>query len=82
MTTEDTGVRDRLALTRTELANERTLLAYLRTALAMEIAGVGALKLFTHGLTTVVGWMLIAGGIMVLLIGAVRYRVVSRQMRG
>lgn len=38
----DTGTRDRLAVIRTDLANERTLLAYLRTGLALVVGSVTA----------------------------------------
>jgi putative membrane protein len=39
---------DHLALDRTRLANERTLLAYIRTAFMLVVAGVTALKLFVE----------------------------------
>ncbi len=77
----DTEARDRLAATRTALANERTLLAYVRTALALMIGGVGALKVFAHDLTTIIGWCLIACGVLLLLLGAARYRTVARNLR-
>jgi len=38
----DTLIRDRLARQRTELANERTLLSYIRTALGVFIVGIPA----------------------------------------
>lgn len=38
----DTLVRDRLARRRTELANERTLLSYIRTAMGFFIVGIPA----------------------------------------
>ena len=38
----DTSIRDRLARQRTELANERTLLSYIRTAMGFFIVGVPA----------------------------------------
>jgi putative membrane protein len=38
----DTLVRDRLARQRTELANERTLLSYIRTAMGFFIVGIPA----------------------------------------
>ena len=38
----DTAIRDRLARQRTELANERTLLSYIRTAMGFFIVGVQA----------------------------------------
>lgn len=41
---------DILALDRTRLANERTVLAYARSAFALLIAGVSLLKVFPHDL--------------------------------
>ena len=38
----DTPIRDRLARQRTELANERTLLSYIRTAVGFFIVGIPA----------------------------------------
>ena len=38
----DTAIRDRLARQRNELANERTLLSYIRTAMGFFIVGVPA----------------------------------------
>jgi putative membrane protein len=38
----ETAIRDRLARQRTELANERTLLSYIRTAMGFFIVGVPA----------------------------------------
>ena len=39
-------IRDILAIDRTKLANERTFLAYLRTAMALVLAGLTFLKVF------------------------------------
>ena len=38
----DTAIRDRLARYQTELANERTLLAYTRSALGFIVVGIPA----------------------------------------
>lgn len=38
----DTSIGDRLARQRTELANERTLLSYIRTAMGLFIVGIPA----------------------------------------
>jgi putative membrane protein len=71
---EDLILRDHLALDRTRLANERTLLAYIRTAFMLVIAGATALKLFVEtpgvGLTA---WLFIASGVAVALIGTWRF---------
>lgn len=71
-------LRDHLALGRTTLANERTLLGYVRTALAMAVVGASALKFFESHALLVLGWVFLAAGVATLLIGLRRYW----QMRG
>lgn len=39
-------LRDRLAIDRTASANERTFLAYIRTALALFVSGATFVKIF------------------------------------
>ncbi len=66
------------------LANERTFLAYVRTALALQIAGLGVLQFLTHGHGAVrngLGVALVATGSYVGLIGFVRFRSVERAIR-
>jgi putative membrane protein len=77
---EDSGIRDRLALARTELANERTFLAYVRTALSLLAGGAVLLHFFAANIAiTVSGWTLIVLGGLVLLFGLARFvRVRSR----
>ena len=41
----DLILRDRLALVRTKLANERTLFSYIRTSLYLLTAGIGILEI-------------------------------------
>ena len=54
---------DRLAVTRTALANERTLLAYGRTGLALMAAGVGVAEIFTaRALALQLTWSLRTAG--------------------
>lgn len=56
---------------RTTLANERTFLAYIRTALSAWIFGLAALKFFPDDLWIhFFGWVAIALGIFVLLWGS------------
>lgn len=67
-------LNDYLAIDRTILSNERTLLAYGRTALAMVIIGGSALKFFASMVLIIVGWLFLAGGVIVMFIGWRRYR--------
>ena len=60
---------------RTELANERTLLAYIRTALSAWIFGMAAVKFFPESFIMIcLGWIAMAGGIMILLWGFLHSR--------
>lgn len=68
------SLNDYLAIDRTILANERTLLSYGRTALAMVIIGGSAMKFFGSPALTVIGWMFLTGGVIVMFIGWRRYR--------
>ena len=77
---ENAALRDELALERTRLANERTFLAYVRTALAL-FAGAAALLQFFHGAyATLLAWLLIAGGGLVLIVGVYRFWRVGKRL--
>jgi len=67
-------VRDHLAADRTAQANERTFLAYVRTALAFGAGGIGLIKLFGESIPIIVtGWILITLGLVVLVFGIIRF---------
>lgn len=71
---------DILALDRTRLANERTVLAYARSAFALLIAGVSLLKVFPHDMNIVIlGSMFL--GLSPLLLGIGVYRSYRFQHR-
>ncbi|HEX5437658.1 MAG TPA: DUF202 domain-containing protein [Gemmatimonadaceae bacterium] len=76
-------MHDRLALDLTSLANERNLLAYVRTALAFLAAGAALLsnRLFGTGVFKAIGWTFIGLGIVVVLVGAFRFAHVRRAYR-
>ncbi|MCD0461773.1 DUF202 domain-containing protein [Roseiconus lacunae] len=72
-----------LALIRTQLANERTILAYLRTAIMLAGTGVSLVKLLevTPDLIRL-GWLLIALGAVVMVIGTYRYLRLRHKLNG
>ncbi|MDP9240328.1 MAG: DUF202 domain-containing protein [Actinomycetota bacterium] len=63
------------------LANERTLLAWLRTALSLEAAGFALITLAHIAGGTAVGVGLVALGSISALIGYLRYRSSDRAIR-
>lgn len=66
--------RDNLALVRTDLANERTLLAYSRTALITVGSGVSLIEVLTvPPIWIAIGWILAALGTVVGIVGAIRF---------
>ncbi len=67
------ALSDRLAVSRTALANERTLLAYVRTALALAAGGFALVELVRSPKLDVLGYAMIAGGGLLLMVGLWRY---------
>lgn len=71
------------SVARDHLANERTFLAWLRTSLTFASVGVALTQLFrvqnfkagsfTRAASTVIGSLFIAGGLLVLSMGLVRF---------
>lgn len=66
-------LRDYLALERTKLANERTLLAYIRSSLYMILGGIAFLQLKDFEGTRWVGYATLGVSVIILLIGIYRY---------
>lgn len=74
--------RQSLALIRTDLANERTLLAYGRTALMFTATGVTLIKFFPDSLTfNLAGWASAAIGLAIGAVGITRFTRMRRKLR-
>jgi putative membrane protein len=71
-------LRDELAVDRTRLANERTLLAYLRSAMALAIAGASIMHFSNEGWFWLIGLLCLPLGAFTGIIGTVRYRTMER----
>jgi len=81
MNVEELIIRDRLALDRTQLANKRTLLAYVRTAFMLMAGGATAIKALPGDRVAVVtGWILLTWGVLIVLFGAWRFRTIRRRV--
>jgi putative membrane protein len=66
------------------LANERTFLAYVRTALSLQVAGLAVLQFFTGGHAAVrigLGIALVAAGSFAGVAGWLRFRHNDRRIR-
>ena len=69
----DTALRDRLARHRTEMANERTLLSYVRTALGLLAIGVPAVWWFEEPVIQALGVLSLMMGLACVVIGIRRF---------
>ena len=63
---------------RTHLANERTLLAYIRTGLGFFASGLATLGLFEGRGFDLAGFGFMGTGVLVLIIGVIRFSKVKR----
>jgi putative membrane protein len=80
---EELILRDHLALDRTRLANERTLLSYLRTALMLLVAGASAVKFVGQSRDVIfTGWLFIVLAFAVAIIGTWRFLETRRSING
>ena len=70
---KDIPLLDNLAANRTILANERTFLAFLRTALTMFIAGATFIKFFDSKILAWIGWAFIPMAALTAVIGIATY---------
>ena len=70
-----------LAIARTVMANERSLLAFVRTALGCFLGGAGLFKFFGHPVYEIVGIMLIVFSSAVLFVGIRKYRTIKKLIR-
>ncbi|MGV3509482.1 MAG: DUF202 domain-containing protein [Sphingobacteriaceae bacterium] len=68
---------DLLAIGRNKLANERTLLAYIRTFLSFIVAGVSLIQFFNVETFILLGYAFIPVGFLILIVGIIRFRMSS-----
>jgi len=71
---------DRDGLFRVTLANQRTFLAYLRTALTMFVAGVTFIRFFDSLLIEIIGWFFVPLGWATFFVGLYRYNALRVRM--
>jgi putative membrane protein len=79
---ERLSLADRLAIERTELANERTGLAYVRTSFTLFGAGVALIHLLSEKpIWLALGWLSICGSPIVFALGSWRYRRMQTRLK-
>ena len=83
MNTEVEGLRDELAVDRTLLANERTFLAYVRTAIMLGVSGATVWKILgAEAGFLALGVFLLALSAAVALVGYARFHKMHRRILG
>ncbi|MDD2195902.1 MAG: DUF202 domain-containing protein [Bacteroidales bacterium] len=78
---EEIILRDYLALERTKLANERTLLSYTRTSLYMLLGGIAFLELRDFSQLRWLGYVAIFLSIIFVIFGILRYFQIRIRLR-
>lgn len=78
---DDIILRDYLSLERTKLANERTLLAYIRSSLYLLIGGIALIQLDDFESIHLLGYVSLAFTVTFLVIGIYRYRKLLKRLR-
>ncbi len=69
-----------LALERTKLANERTLLSYIRSSLYLLLGGIAILQLKDFSDIHYLGYLALVVCVIFLIVGIFRYVILSRRL--
>lgn len=78
---KDLILRDHLAIDRTILSNESTLLAYIRTSLAMVAAGAALIHFFLELWIKITGGIFIIIGVIILIVGYFRFKKMDKSIK-
>ena len=73
-------LRDHLALERTRLSNERTLLSYIRSSLYLLIGGIALIQVQGYGDLRYVGYLALFLCVLSLVVGFFRFHRLGRQL--
>lgn len=74
-------LRDHLAMERTKLANERTLLSYLRTSLYLVLGGIAFLGMKNLEELRNLGYFSLGLSVVLLIIGLVRFYQLKKHLK-
>lgn len=73
-------IREHLALERTKLANERTLLSYIRASLYLLIGGLALLQVEDHPNLYWIGYVALFICVLFIFVGITRYIILDRKL--
>lgn len=73
-------LRDHLALERTRLSNERTLLSYIRSSLYLLIGGIALVQVEGYGDLRYVGYLALLLCLISLVVGFFRFHRLRKQL--
>ncbi|MDR6301997.1 DUF202 domain-containing protein [Mesonia maritima] len=74
-------LREHLALERTKLANERTLLAYIRASLYLLVGGIALLQIKEYPRLHWIGYSSLVICVLFMIIGIWRYILLERKLK-
>jgi len=78
MNKKEIKLSDHLAIKRSELANDRTLLAYLRTGLMFFVSALTIIKLFKDITWVYLGYSLFPISLFTILTGVIHYNKTNK----
>jgi putative membrane protein len=78
---EDIILRDYLAMERTKLANERTLLSYIRSSLYLLLGGIAIIQLEGFERIKFIGYVSLGLTVILVIIGIYRFRKLNKQLK-
>lgn len=73
-------LRDFLAMERTTLANERTLFAYIRSALYLILGAIAILQLQDFASIEWLAYVIIAVAVIMFFFGIIRYQILQKKL--
>jgi putative membrane protein len=74
-------LRDYLAMERTKLANERTLLSYIRSSLYLLLGGIALIQLQGFENIKFLGYVSLVLTVVLVIIGVYRFQKLNRQLK-
>jgi putative membrane protein len=78
---EEIILRDYLALERTKLANERTLLSYIRGSIYLVLGGIAFLQLKEFEGLHVLGYVSLSLSVIMLIVGVIRFIQLKQRLK-